>query len=291
MKKTIQKLLFFLLPLLGCYLLVSFIPVNYNSRYLLSSEVNTIFVGDSHIRYGIDPTILNAANYGVNSQSMLFTYYVTKRLVTLNNQISCVVIGLAPHNIVHSHNRFSDEAYAKYSHLFSLSEKWHLLIMGGKIKNYLKFIKFFFVEKFNSNGYSFNRKQLKIPNLNTETANNEANFERRIRFQFYENNAVNAEITPDAVYYNKLKFFLQSKGIQLLFLNTPTFEKYHNKIPHCVTHNFFHFVEKNKLPFKDYSHFHGFEKKPINFTQDGDHLSSIGANKFAKLLKDELPCF
>lgn len=285
MKKILYKLLLFLTLPAVCLCLVFFltdaIP---KDAYVLPQGVNCVFVGDSHTYFAIKPAS-QYANYSYNSQAIMYSYQIVKKLLATNtsNPLQCVVVGLAAHNAIDISNRFTEDNAARYFHLFSTKEKikW---IKEGRITNYLNFARALILQRFHENPYAYNSQKYQQPTLGQKKSEQYASIKKRIRFQYFDSEVIRKITTRDSIYYRKLKKLLRSKNIRLVCISTPTFAGYKAQIPKYLQANLSRFIEKNQLPFMNLSSYKGLELDPDNFIQDGDHLSSKGAALFTNYL-------
>ena len=288
-KSLVYKFFIFFIPIKVCVLSLFLINVDYDQKYRIPKDVTTVFVGDSHIYYAISSSG-EYANYGVNSQSIFFSYNIVKKLVTLNDHITCVVIGLAPYNILDLSYRYTEKQFAKYFHLFSTQEKKDIFTQK-KIKNYLNFSRAMIKEKLKDNLYAYDEHKYLLPKLDQDFKNVNQYLSQRIDFQYYESNVLRTKTARDSSYYLKLQAYLNSKNIRLMYVNTPAYKGYTNLIPKSVKAKFLDFVRENKLPFKDLSAYKELDLSAENFIRDGDHLSRKGAIQFTNyLLCDRFFC-
>lgn len=58
------------------------------NSYKLNSDIEIVFIGDSHIQYAIqDDFFSNAKNLAINSESTYFSYYKIEKIIKENPNI------------------------------------------------------------------------------------------------------------------------------------------------------------------------------------------------------------
>ena len=81
--------------------------------FKLDSNITTLFVGDSHIRYAIDDSkIKNSINLARRAESYYFSYFILDRYLHVNMHIKRVYLGFGYHNLTHNYERFIKGEYS-----------------------------------------------------------------------------------------------------------------------------------------------------------------------------------
>jgi hypothetical protein len=67
---------------------------------ILDSNVTTVFLGDSHIKYAInDSLISNSVNIAQDADSYFYTYSKTIELIDQNRNLDTIFVGFVQHNL------------------------------------------------------------------------------------------------------------------------------------------------------------------------------------------------
>ena len=116
-KIFIKKIIFFFTILLSI-VIAAFILLNlYHDLFLnevkLSSNITTIFIGDSHIQTAINDSLIeNSINISTTAESYYFSYYKLQRYLPANPQIKRIYLGFSYHNFS---NYYEDYISGKHS--------------------------------------------------------------------------------------------------------------------------------------------------------------------------------
>lgn len=70
------------------------------SLFRLPTGVTTIIAGDSHPKTSLDPEFIpGSINISMDAENYVFTYYKLRHFLTLNPQITTVILGFSDHNL------------------------------------------------------------------------------------------------------------------------------------------------------------------------------------------------
>lgn len=91
------------------YFILVFAFNYYNENHPKIPKANILFLGDSHIKYHINPdSFLNAYNYGHSGDLLIGIKWKLEKLLESNNKIDTVIISLGYHNFRESYPKFFD---------------------------------------------------------------------------------------------------------------------------------------------------------------------------------------
>ena len=135
--RFVKKVIIFLcIPLLLLAILTWMLQVA-NSRlfesYRLNGDIQTVFIGDSHIEMGIDDRLFpRSVNLAKSSDGYIYSYAKLKIILTTHPQIRRVLLGYSYHNLSSYFNTFIDGRDARYGfaeYFFVLPGAEKLLLM------------------------------------------------------------------------------------------------------------------------------------------------------------------
>ncbi|MBI9066504.1 MAG: hypothetical protein JEZ09_04385 [Salinivirgaceae bacterium] len=308
MNKFLKYSLLFLIVLGIILTIASSVYSYYRHKYLLpdnfkiSSNITTLIIGDSHAESAFnDKLIPNSINIAFHAEHYLFTYFKLKKIVDANPQIDRIVLSFAPHNISQGADVsiFSDvrnsRSFARYFMLldkdavmdtYSNSQNWKI--------NYLKWrfmipfqlkleLKLLFKSAIN--------KPLKIsdyPFIGTfysSKKNNLDNLRKNITAHFFNKENLCVESALSIKYLYKIMKLTNYKEIELVLINTPTYESYRNEIPKFFSSIYSQLIDsiQKKYPLviiKDYS---TMKLDPGDYG-DFHHVNIYGAEKVSNQL-------
>jgi hypothetical protein len=278
--------LFFSISILGL-ILISFL-LNFKNKALLNNykvpgNVNTLFIGDSHIMQGInDSMIPNSINLSLNSESYYYSYYKIKAIVTNNPSIKNIFLGFSYHCLS---SYYEDQEFGKYSKdvsttyffIMPFSEQIRLIAV-----NYSELPAFFRNMLIKGLYPSYLGK---YQNDFKRTCAQDSSMDKRILFQFYKSGNVTQFSTINLYYLNKIVTYCRHQKINLTLLNTPEHTYYKKKIPLQFINKYNQVVSKYRIPVID---FHELDLSDSCFIPDGDHVSEKGAMIISKKLKELL---
>lgn len=292
MKLFLKKTLYFLLiPLL--ILGIIFVSLDFYSIHILNEitkhkDIKYLIAGDSHIRQTFnDKNINNCKNIAQNSESYYFTYFKLKKILTRDNNIKTIFLGLSYHIFS---GYIDDFTYGKYSGAISknyffimpIKEQIHLFLNNGNESiNFLKGLLSTSIKNCISHEKSF------IGAYNNVFVNSKTNLksiDKRIKSQYFiTENRIHQPSELNIKYLYKIIEFCKSKKVQLIFVNPPLAENYFEKIPAFYRKYYNSFVKKNNLQIIEFQNI----KLDSNcFIPDGDHVSVKGAEICTKALND-----
>lgn len=294
MKLFLKKTSYFLLIPLSI-LCISFIAFDLYSNYVLNqisnnNDIQYLIAGDSHVRQTFnDKNIKHCKNIAQNSESYYFTYFKLKKILTNENRIKTVFLGMSYHNFS---GYIDDFIFGKYSGAISknyffimpIKEKIHLAFYNGNESiNFLKGLLTTSIKNFLSHEKSFVGA---YHNVFVNSRSNLKSIDKRIKSQYFiTENRIYQPSDFNIKYLYKIIDLCKSKKVNLICVNPPLNEKYLEKIPVFYLNYYRTFIRKNNIQVLE------FPKVELNsscFIPDGDHVSVKGAEKCTKELNDIL---
>ena len=281
--KFITILIFFgLLALLSLNLLV-------NTNYKIKSDKSTIFIGDSHIENAINDSIIpHSKNMGSNSEFFYFSYYKLKQLLKDNPTIKQVYLCFSFHSLSSYYDdavisgEYSPFIASRYYFSFPIKEQIRLIYWN---KNNLPF----FIKTVIKTGIKQSLENEFRPFIGSFSNNfNETNaidsiMDNRLLHIYYENDRLKSFSEINIHYFNEIIKLCKKEGVDFTVVNTPINEYLLKKIPNKYKNKLNELVKTNQLNYIDLSNL---ELSDNCFFSDGDHVSSLGAEKTSLKLKE-----
>ena len=300
MKTFIRALYIFFIPIvlsliffLTALVLISKIVSSHSNQYDFDKNIETVFMGDSHITNTvIDSLIPKALNLSKRSEPYYYTFQKLKFL-TKNSKINKLILGCSYHNISNYYDEFINGHLStvmphKLFFTLELSEQlrvinWNkgkILLLFKKIilsayyqyfENKSKKLDYWFID-----GYYNPFRKSKV-NLNS--------LEKRIKFQFYLNQKVINFADLNIIYLKKIIDFCKEKNIELSFLITPLHPLYNSNIPSIFKYRFHDFALQNNV---NLINLEALNLSDSCYVPDGDHVTTKGAEITTRALIEEL---
>jgi hypothetical protein len=292
MKRFLKQLLLFISVLTGIILLPFLILDYFNnkifSEYKVNPDINTLFIGDSHVRLAMNDSIIkNSINISQNAESFCFSYYKIKTLLNNNPSIRKVYLGLSYHCLSSYYDdliygKYSDEIASRYFFILPFKEKINFI--GYNLKSLQPFLK----KTFNAGRYNITVKDNNYlflgyyENPFNSFAAEEKSMDRRLSEQFYTNGTLTPFSDFNISYLEKIIELCKEKKVTLVTLNTPLHPYYKSKIPEAYTKRYNEIISANHLAVED---FHNIPLNDSCYTPDGDHVTTQGALLISKQFK------
>jgi hypothetical protein len=294
MKRFIKKILAFsIIPIIiGIPLLLLFVAYvnNLSSEYKLKSNIDSIFIGDSHIQQAINDNIVpNSLNLGKNSESFYFSYYKLNLLLNTNPSVKKVILGFSYHSLSNYYDRFiygdySTNIATNYFYILPPKEQfrmiyWNKYNLGSFIKGIIKQ---------GTNKIADSKYNPYLGGFSNSFSNSRAvdsSMEKRILFQYQTNGSINAFSELNIEYFNKIVSLCKVNNIELYVLNTPLNNYYSNRVPKEYKGKLNELIHQNKLNYIDLSNL---KLTKECYIPDGDHVSKLGAQFTSIELKNNI---
>ena len=99
----------------------------------LKPYIKNVYLGDSHIQYAINDSIIpNSLNLATTSESFYFSYYKLKLLLDNNPAVENVYLGFSYHSLSNYYERFISGDYSsaiapKYFYILPSKEQFRMI--------------------------------------------------------------------------------------------------------------------------------------------------------------------
>lgn len=278
--RTFLKNVLLFICLVFVYLTCVFAFDFYNENHPKIPKANILFLGDSHIKYQVNPdSFNNAYNYGHSGDLLIGIQWKLEKLLNSNNTIDTVIISLGYHNFREIYPAFFNidmhDAASKNIFRYLFISDWYFL-------KKTEINKIIVVEKIFD---KIKKPDSEIPYLGffieqNGQMNDSSN--SSISRLYATNKIFNYEIIHTI---EQLIKFCDSKNVKCLFLFPPTHQTYLKRVPAEIKVQTDRFMNKfSKTPY--------FIPVEIALDDslffDGDHLNSEGAKIYTHSLKQAL---
>lgn len=280
LKKTV---LFFLI--LSSLTILLYLLLNYSNKKAISNyktdpNINTVFLGDSHVQYAVNDHLLpNGINLAQDSESFIFSFYKLHAILENNPGIGKIYLGFGYHSLSSYYDdyidgKFSKDIAARYFFILPDKEKAYFLNQNSRERGV------FFSRIFSN---SFKTLFVKPTNLSflgkyqnpfKSTSASRGSMDKRAIQQYYLNDTIRSFSKVNIDYLQKIIELCKIKNVELVILNTPLHPYYKNKIPARFIDMYRELVNKNGLRVIDFS---SLILSDSCFIPDGDHVSEKGA--------------
>ncbi|MBK9099375.1 MAG: hypothetical protein IPM14_14920 [bacterium] len=283
-KKTILFFSFLLSIVIAAFILLNLYHELFLNEVRLNSNINTVFIGDSHIQTAIDDRLIeNSINISSTAESYYYSYYKLRRYLSSNPQIKRIYLGFSYHNFS---NYYDDYINGKHS-VNVTSGFFFVLPIAERIKcltwnahQPIIYLKKIFTSdiskllKIEHEGYINNFK-------NVSASEEEMN--KKLADQYYSNGKVNGYSNINLDYLDRIIALCKENKIELIFLSTPLHPYYRERIPDVFRKKYNELKESKKIKLVDLSTF----SLPIDcYIPDGVHVSQRGSVIISELLQE-----
>ncbi len=286
MKKFIIKILSFVLFFCIIFCINCFINDYYIKHEDLGLDCETLILGESHVKSGINPDYIpNSKNVAQPAESILLTYYKLKK-IQKHHPIRNVALSLG-HNTLSAFNdgKFKNPhfAYEFTQRAYPLMTWKEMHSAGADWRTYIKIMikhTFLFPKKEHRNFIGgFNPKKNKFKNKPLK---------KHIQRHYYDEDKKLYPISNTSIsYIDSIIHFCQEKNIELFFINTPQHKDYYSKIPPHIQNAYSSVKEDLQKRNVNFIDLHDMDIGE-EYLSDYDHLNSKGADKVSKLLFEKM---
>lgn len=289
MNQFIKKtLIFIFIPVIITLLGLVYLNYSIEKKHTVKSNISTVFIGDSHIQLAINDSVIpKSKNIANSSESFYFSYYKLKLLLENNNSIKRVYLGVSFHSLSNYYDKFINGDYSSSispKYFFKLTPIEQARLIYWNKKNFCSFmrevIKSGILQIYNKNYAHLNEG---YSNQFRETLAVDSSMDKRLLFQYYDNNKLNSFSEINIHYLNKIIALCKKTDVHLIIINTPLHSYYYKKIPKEYKEKLTEIIKINQLDYVDLSNL---ELSDNCFIPDGDHLSSLGAEKISVKIKE-----
>jgi hypothetical protein len=275
MSKFIKTTLLFLSSLFFIIILLCVLIGFFNRRpenFKLASNITTIFIGDSHLRYTVDDSkIKNSVNLAVESEPYYYSYLKLQRYLGLNKQIKQVFLGYSYHNL----SNYFDGEVINNKHLYKVSSRYFFILPLSEQINYLLWNSDSVGSYLKTAIINTDKKFEGFVNGHVDDFAKKTAMDIRLESQFYTNGKLNHFSTFNLTYLKKIIILCKAENVDLILLNTPIHPYFRNKIPNEYVNKYNEIIKLGNLKIIDLS------SLPLTYDcyfVDGDHVSRKGAN-------------
>ncbi len=259
-----------------------------------SNDLEYLFIGNSHILYGIDPAYISPKSFNVGgaSQSLDIDYHIIKKYDGNWKNLKCIVLTLDYFSLYFSLG-YSTETWRlkNYVQYFGLHEPFSnrhwlysefldedALMSAFRLKNY-------YIDNENpitcsksgwSNSFQYN------PHKNLERDGKRVAKKHTIGDYFI--------VDQNIDFLNKIVAYANSHDIKILLITFPTYPTYYNNLEKNQLNRTFSTAKNLVQKYPNVTHLNML--KDTSFTAndfyDPDHLNKIGAKKLSLKIKTVL---
>lgn len=296
MKILIRNLIFFSLPIVillaGIEIYLRNIPnvYSYKNNYLIkhSSEIEVLYLGNSHIYYGINPEMSNFRSFNLAhiSQSLDLDLALLNNYKESLSNLKCIVIPVDYFSLrsnlglgVENWRIKNYEIYYKLNTKLDYSHKFE--IFNGKFKDHVDRLLLNEQEKnikdYNSLGWGTD-----YVSQGPKTLEEIGAYQALKNTLNYDFNTVNENIQI----LNTFVRLAETEKFEIIFVTCPVYQSYYqhiNKAQFTEMETVMHELTKKKQHISYYNFFKSSKFNEHDF-YDGDHLNHKGAEKFTHLL-------
>jgi hypothetical protein len=255
------------------------------------STINTLLLGSSHFQNGLNPEFLksNSCNMSFGGQPISIDYFLLNKYIDQMKNLKIVLFEVSPHRFYYEFDPSNWNGHV-YSTLFDINYKTEKL----SLKNYslvLSGIKYFstiFIDnynpklakpKLNTYGFITNAFPGRFTALENDSIKVNQTFKMNSKFDNQKNFKLNM------VFLNKIIQECQKKKVKIIFIGTPLYQTYYNKIPlkteRQVQNALHQITNKYGIQYYDFSRSKKFYLR--DYIND-NHLNPNGAKKFTVLI-------
>jgi hypothetical protein len=247
-------------------------------------KVRNLFVGDSHIQYGIrSVNIDNSLNLATSSDPYIFIYLKLGILLDRNPQIKTVFLGYSYHNISkYMEPKFDspegrDIIVRSFMILDSrvmwdliVSDPWEVILSTKAILSRGVF------NIFNPQEPSYIGKE--STSYTSERVDNEV-VQKRTRYQFYDGGDFQNISSQQILYLRRIISLCRERKVNIVLINTPLSKLYVQQVPEKFKACFHKLPGEEKVPVLNVENYFSTDSL---FRSDGDHLKVEGATLLSK---------
>ena len=311
MKKFISKTIFFLLPIFVLAVIMEValraIPNDYKQKRSdmdsRSDEIEILVLGSSHSLYGINPKYFSQNTYNVAyvSQSLDLDYKILEKYGNEFKNLNVIIVDISYFSLystletgpepwrAKNYNIYYDISTSKATNNFEvLTNKLDInysrmkLYYTKKIKNDKAFIDSTFTAKMYDGWISL--KPAKTTDDLEETGVAAAG---RHTYDITERSRVEIHDEQTNV-LGKIVDWSKQKKVKVVFVTTPTYKTYYNRINAAQWDNTYKVIEDICRKNSNCRYINLLKNEGNLFTEkdfsDADHLSETGAEKMSKLI-------
>lgn len=299
MRKFIIRIFLFLFPIIFILISMEFLLRNIPNDYLYKSEylnsnsnkIEVLFLGSSHIYYGINPKYINAKSFNASyvSQSLDYDLAILEKYEKKLDNLKCIVVPI--------------DYFSLYSKLESGVEKWRvknyklyyhinegydfyndLEISNGKFENNLFRIGSYYVKGKNPVttdrlGWGTICSSMEGKDLMETGVSAAKRHTVNLNIEYFQENIRTL---------NRIIEFGNSRKIKMIFITCPGYKSYVDNLEKNQINNTVNAVINLSSKNKNTSYYNMLDNKLFEGKDfyDADHLNEIGAKKLTLIIND-----
>jgi len=291
MNKLLKKLLLFMAPI-TLVLLLLFIVIDRKVKkdansFKLHRNKKNIVIGDSFIKYAIDDTFLrNTQNMGLDSEGYIYSYFKIKLLNQNDLRTDTVFLGVNYHSFSEYMNDhiLHPQVVSRYFHLLDLRTQMNVL---SEMKDPFDFLLQNLKEEVENLIFNMHKRKWQgghISIMSTSPIDMEI-IDSKIQESYYRDQNIKGFSELQILYFEKIVNYCKANDIKLIILKTPIHRLYEEKVPLIFKNEYTRITSGRSFQVIK---FKGLDINEKDFLQDGHHLSSFGAMKVTKHLRNLL---
>ena len=295
-KKFILTSLKFIFPIISflCLLLIvisiTTIYIRNNSKfYKIDKNIETLFLGDSHISHAInDDLIRGAKNLAKPAEAYYFTYHKLIFFTKENKNVKNIYLGYSYNSFSQSYDQFINGWFASnigpsFFFILPLKEQLRTLYWNRRtIKLFCRNLLSVFYDHLNENYKRKTSLYNGFDNYYNESCINQDTIRERINFQYFKKNNTLKTLDSsrfNSFYFKKIIKYCYVNNLNLKLIATPIHIENYKRIPLFFKNLF---MKKKELKLIDFT---SYINDDCNFSPDGDHVNKIGSFKVTSALK------
>ena len=277
-----RRLLFLIVALVVSFILFVLVTTFKAKLFRVENNIVEVFVGDSHVRYAVNDSLLsNSLNLGNSSESIYFSYFKIKQIIQSSPNIKTIYLGFSFHNISEYYDQY---IYGRYSrdvspnYFYVLPIKQQLQMIKWNLKRLPAFL-FSVLKSGIKTWLNKNTFQGGFDNHHSDVSANEMSMDDRLDFQYYTNGKFNSFSNLNLTYFDKIVKLCNELNVKLIILNTPLHHYLQTNVPSEFVNKYNSLITSKNIPTIDLS---SLELANNCYQPEGDLLSKEGALETTK---------
>ena len=278
MKKFLKHVFIFsafiALFFIGTFFALKNYPVNQNI-YSLPENINTLFIGDSHVECAVNDELLTTAiNYAESGDNYFYTFIKLRKLIENNPEVKTVFLSYSYFNILEYQNKwYYDDKYINFKvskYLMEMSNEELIKSFTLNPKEFIASIPTYI--KHNALRIVKNKK---LPDLEWGGYKSLQNIRRKdMEFTFVDNGNYSA---LQIHYLSEIYNYCSENNIKLNLIATPIF-KWEKQVSLEAKNKYYSLSKQNFINARllDYTDV----VMPDTMFADNEHLNKYGAELF-----------
>lgn len=306
MKKYIYNITIFGIILLLINIAIEFLlflrpnTFSYKREYVEEhiNDIKCLLLGNSHIDQALIPNIMGDGvfNMAISGRNIVYDIEIAKRYVPQMNQLKILIMPLGYYRFYFGRSKDNPNEVTKTSEYGKTRRCMYYKYMGIRINHFwywseLLNSKLNYMSRFLKNDADA-RECDSLGYIKHSLSERKDNWENRSLPKIVDTSLDANKEKQELLFkrYCTLAEVAKNQGVKLVLLFTPLYKTYNNSINPIVKKEMNTFVAnlKQKYPNIEYYDYSTDERFVDEDFFDSSHLSDIGANKFSKIVKEEI---